>query len=89
MTRKEFIKETARTCGISESQIKRVLEAMTTNIIKALNAGDTVKLTGFGKFYLSEYRGRTIQTPNGDPIELEPRLTPKFKAGSQLKQKII
>lgn len=89
MTKKEFINQVAESNGISIRQVDLTLKAITETLIKALLEGKEVNFTGFGKFYTSEYKGRTGKDLAGNPIYIEPRKRLRFKPSTQLKKKFI
>lgn len=89
MTKKEFIHKVAENNGISIRQVDLTLRAITETLTKALLEGNEVNLTGFGKFYTSEYKGRDGKDLKGNPIYIEPRKRLKFKPSTQLKQKFF
>jgi DNA-binding protein HU-beta len=65
------------------------LEAFTTSITEALQAGEEVQLPGFGKFYVREQKAREGKNPQtGERMQIEARKVPAFKAGKALKESV-
>lgn len=52
-------------------------------------SGDSVNLTGFGAFSVTERAARTARNPRtGEPIDVAASKAPKFKAGKALKDAV-
>jgi DNA-binding protein HU-beta len=65
------------------------LEAFTTSITEALQAGEEVQLPGFGKFYVREQKAREGKNPQtGERMQIEARKVSAFKAGKALKESV-
>ena len=68
-------------------EAEKHLEAFTTAVSEALNAGEEVQLPGFGKFYVREQKAREGRNPqSGEKMRIEARKVPAFKAGKALKE---
>lgn len=89
MNKREFIKKTAKTCEVTETQARKVINAFTETIRSELQKGETVTIDGFGKFYTIPYKGRELRTPQGATITLKDRRTPKFKPSNKLKRDFL
>jgi DNA-binding protein HU-beta len=62
------------------------VDAFTEVIKDALEAGEEVQFTGFGKFYVQEREAREGVNPQtGAKIKIAATRVPKFSAGSALK----
>lgn len=58
-------------------------------ISKHLQKGKKVAIVGFGTFQTSERKARTGRNPqNGQPVEIEARISPAFKPGKCLKEEV-
>ncbi len=58
-------------------------------IIKCLERGETVKLTGFGNFELRDKASRPGRNPKtGEEVIIAPRRVATFKAGQKLKTRV-
>jgi DNA-binding protein HU-beta len=76
----------ART-GLNNSQAKLALEAMLEEIAAQLGAGNEVRLTGFGKFSVSQRAAREGHNPQtGATMQIPAKTVPKFSAGAELKK---
>lgn len=89
MTQNEFIRATSELSGIPMSRIRDVLFAIEDSIVEALEAGDSVKLYGFGSFETKirkGHKGRNLYT--GETVEIHDKLVPVFKPGSMLTEAV-
>ena len=62
----ELINNISERTGYSKAVSKEVYEALISEIKEALNHGEDVQLTNFGKFYISVFADRTITCPTGE-----------------------
>jgi len=90
MTRSELIEQLAQDKFISiraaEAVVNEVFESMSDTLI----AGDRVELRGFGSFENREYKGFTGRNPkSGVEVSVDPKKTPFFKVGKELKERIM
>ena len=82
MNKAELIEAMAEQAGITKAQAGASLDAMTSGIVAALQAGDRVTLVGFGTFSVSDRAARNGRNPQtGEVIKIKARKVPKFKAG--------
>lgn len=75
--------------GLNKREAKDMVEAFFEEVRRALEAGDSVKLSGFGNFELrkkSERPGRNPKT--GEEIPISARRVVKFHASQKLKTKV-
>ncbi len=75
--------------GLNKREAKDMVEAFFEEIRHALEAGDTVKLSGFGNFELrkkSERPGRNPKT--GEEIPISARRVVTFHASQKLKTRV-
>ena len=85
MNKAELIDAIAGDANLSKADAKRALEAVTTNVTKALKKGDKVALIGFGTFSISARAARTGRNPQtGATIKIAAKKVAKFKAGAAL-----
>ena len=86
MKKAELVERIATTADISKAAAARSLDAALNAIKDALQAGDSVNLTGFGTFYVGERSARTGRNPRtGKTLEIKAAKSPKFRAGKPLK----
>lgn len=91
MTRSELIEKLAEAKNINpvvaEQAVLTMIEAMKDTLV----AGDRIEIRGFGSFEIREYSGRTsARNPkSGAPIVVAPRKAPFFKAGKEMRDKLL
>ena len=89
MTKQEFVGRVAQRSGLSQRDASKAVDAFLESIQEALQQGDSVSFTGFGKFATSDRKARTGVNPRtGERVEIAASRVPKFSAGSALKSAI-
>ncbi len=89
MLKQELVKVMADKAGVSQKQAGAALEAMVDAVTGALKKGDSVLLTGFGKFEVRTRAARTGINPKTlAKIQLPASKVPAFKAGKALKMAV-
>ncbi len=90
MTKAEFVDRLARDGRFgSKKRAAEALEAVLDGVAYALRSGDSVNLTGFGKFSVAERGPRQGVNPRtGERITIVGGRVPKFSAGAGLKAKV-
>jgi DNA-binding protein HU-beta len=85
----DLIEHMALHADISKASAQRALEAFIGGVSSALQAGDTVSLTGFGSFSVSSRTERTGLNPKTrEPMTIKAAKAAKFKAGKGLRDAI-
>ena len=86
MNKGDFVGQVADASGLSKTEAERAVEAMFQVVKKALKAGESISLVGFGTFVVRSRAARTGRNPRtGDTIEISASKVPAFKAGKALK----
>jgi DNA-binding protein HU-beta len=86
MNKGDFVGQVADASGLSKTEAERAVEAMFQVVKKALKAGESISLVGFGTFVVRSRAARTGRNPRtGDSIEISASKVPAFKAGKALK----
>ena len=89
MNKAELIDAMAESAGLSKADAKRALDAFVTSTTDALKKGDRISLVGFGSFSVSERAARTGRNPQtGKEIQISAKNVVRFKAGSELSDKV-
>ncbi|MAF13544.1 MAG: DNA-binding protein [Parcubacteria group bacterium] len=88
MNKAELIDVISEKVGISKKETEDVLDTLTNTIIKKLQDGEEVTLTGFGAFSARTRKGRVGVNPRNpsEKIDIPSVVVPKFKAGKNLKE---
>jgi len=90
MKKTELVTAIAETAGITKADASRALQALLETLTSAMTKGDSISLTGFGSFSVSERAARIGRNPsNGKALEIAAKKVPKFKAGKTLKDALV
>lgn len=82
----DLIDKVAVTTELNKTSAARAVEAVLEIIAGTLREGDTVTLSGFGTFSVSNRAERTGRNPRtGEMITIPASKAPKFKSGKGLK----
>ena len=89
MNKSEFIDALADAAGVTKVDAGNALEAFIKVVKKALKAGDSISLVGFGTFAVRKRAARTGRNPRtGATIKIKASKIPGFKAGKALKDAV-
>jgi integration host factor subunit beta len=70
----------------AESAVKIILDALSSTLSK----GGRVEIRGFGSFGLNYHPPRLGRNPkNGDRVKVPAKYVPHFRAGKELKERVI
>lgn len=87
MTKSELVNEVAKKANLSKKDAEKAITTFTAVVEETLRNGDSVQLTGFGKFAVSKRPVRTGRNPKtGEPMTIPASNVPKFVAGKALKE---
>ena len=86
MNKSEFISAIAEAADLTKADTERAVEGMFKVVKKALKAGDSISLVGFGTFVVRKRAARTGRNPRtNEAIKIKASKVPAFKAGKALK----
>lgn len=86
MNKKMMIKAIAEKTGFTQKDVTVVVDAMIEAVTETVAAGEDVKISGLGKFSVTERAARSGRNPQtGEAIEIPATKALKFKASSTLK----
>jgi DNA-binding protein HU-beta len=89
MTRDNLVEQMASKAGVTKTQADAVLRAFTDVVTAALTQSDSIGLTGFGTFQVSNRSARQGVNPRtGEKLQIPAMNVPKFKAGKALKDAV-
>jgi integration host factor subunit alpha len=75
--------------GLNKREAKEIVEMFYSEICKALENNDQVKLSGFGNFELRDKSSRPGRNPKtGEEIPISARRVVTFKPGQKLKARV-
>lgn len=89
MNKSELIDAMADGANLSKADAKRALESFLDATGSAMKKGDKVALVGFGTFSVTKRAARKGRNPQtGKEIDIPAKNVVKFKAGSELSDKV-
>lgn len=89
MTKRDLVVQIAEEVGLTQSQIKRVVEGVLKGISRALADGEKVELRDFGIFKVKARKGRMGRNPrSGEEVPIEAKKVATFKPGKALKEAV-
>jgi DNA-binding protein HU-beta len=89
VTKSEFVDRVASQHSLSKKEAESAVDAVIGGIQAALERGDEVSFTGFGKFHVAERGARRGKHPRtGESIQIAASRIPRFTAGAKLKQAV-
>jgi DNA-binding protein HU-beta len=89
MNKAELIDAMAGEANLTKADAKRALDAFIGATTGALKKGDRVALVGFGSFSVAKRAARTGRNPKTNaPIQIPAKKVVKFKAGSELSDRV-
>jgi DNA-binding protein HU-beta len=89
MLKKDLVDRVAKAAGLTKKQAADAVDGVFDSITHALKSGDSVLLTGFGKFEVRRRGARVGINPKTlEKIDLPATTVPAFKAGKGLKEAV-
>jgi integration host factor subunit alpha len=90
LTKADIAESICLATGFSKKDSAEIVEKVFEGIKKALERGEDVKLSGFGKFEVRQKRKRRGRNPQtGDAIEISARKVLSFRSSQILRQSLI
>jgi len=90
MNKSELVKAVAKSTGIKQADVSKVIDVMLTEVASQLGSGNSVSLNDFGVFSTIDKPARTISKGFGRDglVEIAASKSPKFKAYSGFKDAV-
>lgn len=89
MNKSEIIDLISAKTELTKKDTDLVIQSFIDVVSNALGKGEEVVLTGFGTFSVTERQARTGVNPRTlEKIQIAATKTPKFKAGTKLKEAV-
>jgi DNA-binding protein HU-beta len=89
VTKQDFVDAVAGKANLTKRDAGVAVDAFLDVVTGALQSGDSVTFTGFGKFHTTHRAARMGVNPRtGAPVQIKAATVPKFSAGSQLKKAV-
>ena len=89
LTKKDLVLMVAKETGITQVNVKRVVQRTLDHLIESLKAGQTVELRNFGVFKVRQRAPRRGRNPKtGQEVPVPPKRVVVFKPGLLMRQDI-
>ena len=90
MTKREIVMKISSETGLTQVEVKRVVQRNFDLIVEALTSGDKVELRNFGVFQVKRRKKRLGRNPNKpeEVIPIPEKNVPDFKPGKIMKEKV-
>ncbi|MBI4118929.1 MAG: HU family DNA-binding protein [Parcubacteria group bacterium] len=89
MTKNQFVAAIAAKTGKAKSESAEMVDAVFDTITQTMIKGDSVNISGFGVFRVSDRKAREgINPRTGEKIKIAAKKAPKFRAGKTLKEAV-
>lgn len=85
MNKNDLAAEVAQKIGVSKTDANKAVEYILQRITSALQKGEEVRLSGFGKFFVTRRGATKVPMRDGNMLDVPPSNVPKFKASENLK----
>lgn len=86
MNKAELIDELTRKLNADRRQATDAVEGVVDSIVRAVQKGDSVTITGFGVFEQRRRAARVARNPRtGETVKVRPTSVPAFRPGAQFK----
>jgi len=86
MTKADIIEKINATTGLSKKDSAVMMESVFTIMKESLEAGETIKISGFGNFEVTQKAARKGRNPQtGEAITIEARKVLTFKPSTVLR----
>ncbi|MCF6203398.1 MAG: integration host factor subunit alpha [Methylococcaceae bacterium] len=89
LTKADFAERLFDELGLNKREAKEMIELFFEEIKGALDKGEQVKISGFGKFELRDKKSRPGRNPKtGEEIPISARRVVTFRSGQKLKARV-
>ena len=89
LTKKDLVLAVARDTGITQVDVKRVVQRTLDRLIESLKEGKTIELRNFGVFKVRQRASRRGRNPKtGQEVPVPPKRVVVFKPGLLMRQDI-
>ncbi len=89
LTKADIVGSVIEKTGLSKKDAAAAVDAFTATVRDALSDGNSVGIIGFGTFEVRHRAARQGRNPQtGDPLAIEAKNVPAFKAGKQLRDAV-
>ena len=88
ITKKDLEAKISEKLNVNKTEANKNLNAVIESIQDFLTSGNSIQLTGFGKFSTSDTKARTMKSFGGAEVNIPAGKRILFKAGKELKDAV-
>lgn len=89
MNKASLVSYIAGKTGLTKKAVTEAVDSFVEAVVTTVKKGDTVTLTGFGTFKVSDRKARNGRNPiTGAALKIPAKRVPVFKAGKEFKDKV-
>lgn len=89
MTKKEIVRSISDKTGLTQQQIKEIVQLTFEGIIDTLLSEGRVELRNFGVFQVKSRKARIARNPRtGRKVTVQEKFVVSFKAGKEMEQRV-
>ena len=89
LTKKDLVLDVAKDTGITQVDVKRVIQRTLDRVVDSLKEGKTIELRNFGVFKVRQRAPRRGRNPKtGEEVPVPPKRVVVFKPGLLMRQDI-
>ena len=89
MTKADIVEDIHNATGLSKKDSAAMMESVFAIMKESLEAGETIKISGFGNFQVNQKAARKGRNPQtGEPMGIEARNVLTFKPSTVLRQAV-
>ncbi len=91
MTKREMVVQIAEETGLTQRQVREIVQRVFDLIADSLVRGETVELRNFGVFTVRQRKARIGRNPNSPEkgVPIPPRRVVKFKPGKAMRERVL
>ena len=89
MTKKEIVKQISDETGLTQLEVKRVVQMTFDSIIETLSSDGRIELRKFGVFEVKRRKARRARNPRtNQPVDVEAKNVVTFQPGKDMEEKV-
>ncbi len=89
LTKADMAKSLFNAIGLNKREARELVDLYFEELVASLAAGEQVRLSGFGNFYLRDKNARPGRNPKtGEKVPIPARRVVTFKPGQKLKARV-
>jgi nucleoid DNA-binding protein len=91
MTKRELVVKIAQETGLTQREVRDIVQRLLDLVIDSLVEGETVELRNFGIFAIRHRKARMGRNPNAPAqgVEIPAQRVVKFKPGKVMRERVM